>query len=76
MRSITTSMVSCSNCGWMTANELIQQGLCLTCSQFHRRTGIDRPPPDTLEHVHRGETWPLATDPRVRDLLARAHLDR
>ena len=66
-------MISCTNCGWVTVPELIWQGLCLTCSQFHRRTGIDRPPPDTLDHLHRGETWPGSTDPQFRALLAQAH---
>jgi len=66
-------MISCTNCGWVTAPELVWRGLCLTCSQFQKRTGIDRPPPDTLEHLHRGETWPLATDPQFRALLAQAH---
>ena len=68
-------MNSCTNCGWVTAPELIWRGLCLTCSQFQKRTGIDRPPPDTLAHLHRGETWPLATDPQFRALLAQAHFD-
>jgi len=68
-------MISCTNCGWVTAPELVWRGLCLTCSQFQKRTGIDRPPPDTLEHLHRGETWPLATDPQFRALLAQARFD-
>ena len=68
-------MVACTNCGWVTAPELIWRGLCLTCSQFHKRTGIDRPPPDTLARLHRGETWPHATDPQFRALLGQAHFD-
>jgi hypothetical protein len=70
MRFAKNSMTACSNCGWMTAPELTWQGLCLTCSEFRRRTGLDRPPPDRLDHVHRGETWPHATDPHFRALLA------
>ena len=65
-------MVSCINCGWVTAPELIRQGLCLTCSEYRWRTGRDRPPPDDLAHLHRGETWPRASDARVRVLVARA----
>jgi hypothetical protein len=68
-------MISCINCGWVTAHELIRQGLCLTCSEFKWRAGMDRPPPDTLEHLHRGETWPGSTDPRFRAMLAQAHFD-
>jgi hypothetical protein len=62
-------MVSCVNCGWVTAPELIRHGLCLTCSEYERRMGTARPPPDVLEHVHRGETWPSASDPHFRALL-------
>ena len=63
-------MVPCTNCGWLTVPELVRNGLCLTCSVFEQRTGNDRPPPDTLEHLHRGETWPSALDPIVRALVA------
>jgi hypothetical protein len=67
-------MVPCTNCGWMTAPELIRHGLCLTCSEYERRTGMARPPPDSLERVHRGETWPSSHDPHFRALLQLARL--
>jgi hypothetical protein len=63
-------MEACVNCGWVTVPELIRHGLCLTCSEYLRRTGQDRPPPGDLAHLHRGETWPAAADPRVRALVA------
>jgi hypothetical protein len=63
-------MDSCKNCGWVTAPELLWSGLCLTCSEYTRRTGRPRPPPENLEQVHRGETWPGATDPHFRALVA------
>jgi len=68
-------MATCTNCGWETAPELIRHGLCLTCSEFERRTGHERPPPDSAAHLHRGETWPRVTDPEVRAIVARGHLD-
>ena len=72
IRRLGHLMVPCTNCGWLTVPELIRNGLCLTCSVFEQRTGNDRPPPDTLEHLHRGETWPSALDPFVRALVAAA----
>ena len=48
------------------------EGLCLTCSEYRWQTGRDRPPPDDLAHLHRGETWPRAEDPHVTELIARA----
>jgi hypothetical protein len=69
-------MVSCTNCGWVTPEELVRHGLCLTCSVFKSRTGQSRPPPDSLEHLHRGETWPTATNPEVRTLVDRAQPER
>jgi hypothetical protein len=56
--------------------ELVRHGLCLTCSEHLRRTGQDRPPPGDLAHLHRGETWPAAADPHVRELVAYATLAR
>ena len=69
-------MATCVNCGWVTAAELIRHGLCLTCSEYRRRTGTDRPPPGDLAHLHRGETWPGAGDPHVRELVATGPPDR
>jgi hypothetical protein len=63
-------MATCVNCGWVTAPELIRHGLCLTCSEYRWQTGKDRPPPDDLSHLHRGETWPGVGDPHVRELVA------
>jgi hypothetical protein len=65
-------MTSCRLCGWTTVPELVHDGLCLTCSEYRRRSGADRPPPADREHVHRGETWPGVSDPRVREMLAAA----
>jgi hypothetical protein len=69
-------MIPCTNCGWMTAAELIRHGLCLTCSEYRWRTGRDRPPPDDLEQVHRGETWPGLHDSRARALLSEPRFAR
>jgi hypothetical protein len=69
-------MVSCTNCGWVTAPELTWHGLCLACREYRWQNGRDRPPPTDASHLHRGETWPAASDPRVRDLVAHAHADR
>ncbi|HET8724171.1 MAG TPA: hypothetical protein VFM53_08170 [Anaeromyxobacteraceae bacterium] len=65
-------MEACVNCGWVSDVELMRHGLCLTCSEYRRRNGSDRPPPDDAEHLHRGETWPRASDPRVRELVVLA----
>jgi hypothetical protein len=67
-------MPCCINCGWVSVPELIREGRCLTCSEYLWRTGEDRQPPDDLAHLHRGETWPLVSDPRVRELVERARL--
>jgi hypothetical protein len=69
-------METCINCGWASAAELIRGGLCLACSEYRWRTGRDRPPPDDLAQLHRGETWPGAVDPRVRALVSRAGGER
>jgi hypothetical protein len=62
-------VAACCNCGWETAPELIRQGLCLVCSEYLWQHGVVRPPPEDLDHLHRGETWPSAADPRVRKLV-------
>jgi hypothetical protein len=69
-------MIPCTNCGWTTPPELIRFGLCLTCSEYRWQTGRDRPPPDDLEQVHRGETWPSLHDSRVRELLSEPRFAR
>lgn len=63
-------MAACTNCGWVTVEELVRGGMCLVCSTYLRHFGVERPPPEDLEHLHRGETWPCASDPRVRALVA------
>jgi hypothetical protein len=69
-------MIPCTNCGWTTPPELIRFGLCLTCSEYRWQTGRDRPPPDDLEQVHRGETWPSLHDSRVSALLSEPRFAR
>jgi len=66
-------MVPCGICGWRSPSELVRDGRCLVCSEFHRRTGFDRAPPETARQVHRGETWPGISDPAVRALIAEAN---
>jgi len=61
---------ACSNCGWVTAPELLRGGRCLVCREYLWQHGVERPPPEDLEHLHRGETWPGAADPRVRQRVA------